>query len=234
VLSYDLNLNLLFHENPRLIPLVSEVFSEQQIDNLLIISSIMSLEDALEALRLANTDSLDDLDDPFEPTTDKQREIGLLDAEKKLLLQCVDAKGGLRNCTRESKVVELICDKKKKVFGFKGSQKRRATQNVITKWKAHATKGTFDQIRIQLGVPKPSKASDSLAATATLSATSAPSFSPPKTIRATMPPSSVASSKMTSPQKLLRKKKALPKDDGMSTAFFFALLLILFCLTLLL
>ena len=101
-------------------------------------------------------DDLDDLDDDnldeLNPTSARSTsDKGLTKDEKQLLLKCVDKKGGIAKCSRESGIVEAICNWKPAVFGLANSPKRRATQNVITKWKQHARNKTFLQDPRRLG-----------------------------------------------------------------------------------
>ncbi len=180
-------------------------------------------------------DDLDDLDDdnldelnptPARSTSDK----GLTKDEKQLLLKCVDKKGGIAKCSRESGIVEAICNWKPTVFGLANSPKRKATQNVITKWKQHARNKTFYKIRDDLEVPQPknvcdeeistksapntrsAKAATKKAATTKAATTTTTTSAPVKSI-------SLSMSSIKSPAKLMRKKKATSKAEdieGMS------------------
>ena len=132
---------------------LSQIMAQNTTDNL---NDLEESEDDFDEL---DTDNLDELDPA---PSSKQAGDGLAKDEKQLLLKCVDKKGGLSFCTRDTGLVEEICNWKPALFGLAKSPKRRATQNVINKWKQHARKNKFCKIHDWLKVPKPKNVSDAL------------------------------------------------------------------------
>jgi len=170
-----------------------------------------------------DTDNLDDLD----PSSSSKTGDGLTKEEKQLLLKCVDKKGGLSFCTRETGIVEEICNWEPSVFGIKKSPKRKSTQNIITKWKAHTRNNKFYKVREWLDVPKPKNVSDSLdnpptSTTTTRTTRATTKKTAPTTTTTTETPAPVKSielqlpksmSSITSPARIVREKKATAKAE---------------------
>ena len=183
--------------------------------------------DDLDDLDDLDDDNLDELNPPAATRSTSER--GLTKDEKQLLLRCLDKKGGIVKCSRESGIVEEICNWKPAIFGLANSPKRKATQTVITKWKQHARKKNFDKIRDELEVPKPKNICDDLSGATSI--TSAPKTRSKKaattkaaatTTTTTAPVKSISLSmtSITSPAKLMRKKKSASRAaediEGMS------------------
>ena len=87
---------------------------------------------------------------------------GLPIKSRKLLLRAIDKRGGIRKCNKQDKVCFEVCERYKSHFGYAKTARRRATENLVYKWRVRAKKGTFHEVRKELGIPKPSNISDTI------------------------------------------------------------------------
>ena len=64
-------------------------------------------------------------------------ERGIANETKRLLLEKLDESGGLVKLSRQSKLLEKICNDSPDQFGYPGSELRNRVQTTVDHWKRH-------------------------------------------------------------------------------------------------
>ena len=175
--------------------------------------------------------SLNDLDDESEyeeetPASTRNKACpGLPKKKRQRLLRAIDKLGGLSKCNKTDKGLLTICERFPKHFGKSGTPQRKAVSNLVGKWHGRVRKGTFDEVRKELEVPKPEGTSDfvELCDQESVSPSVAPSaIARPKTRKQKEPKASPPETITTQPSDMSSivspSKFRMRKPDGASHA----------------